>query len=228
MKNLKALLLMVALLIACEQEATVRLKEAPDYFPLNRGIYQIYDVDETTYLSGGEVQALTYELKVHVTDSFPSEDDSHTYVLHRSKRSASGAPWNTLDTWSVRRKDSEYVVTEGNTPYVKITVPYYLDRRWNGNAYNTQGEDEYTYTMVDGSQVVNGMSFERALEVQQEANSDRIVFRDERKEIYAAGVGLVYKEVTQHHFCTDDPCLGQEKIEHGTEIRLRIKEYGKM
>ena len=228
MKNLKALLLMVVLLIACEQEATVKVEEAPDYFPLNRGIYQIYDVDETTYLSGGEVQELTYELIAQVTDSFPSEDDSHTYVVHRSKRSTSGEPWEPIDTWSVRCKGGEYVVTEGNTAYVKISVPYYLDRRWNGNAYNTLGEDEYTYTMVDGSQIVNGMSFEKALEVQQEANNDRIVFRDERKEIYAAGVGLVYKEVTQHHFCTDDPCLGQEKVEHGTEIRLRIKEYGKM
>lgn len=227
MKNFKALLLLLAVVIGCDHDETMDVKEPGDYFPHQLGIYQIYQVHEKNYSSGGAVQENIYELMAEVTDSFPSVNGLYTYVVHRSKRSTPDEPWVSLDTWSVRPSGSEFVVTEGNTPYIKLALPYSADRRWNGNAYNTLGEDEYAYSAVDAPQVVNGMAFERTVEVLQEANDDRIVFRDERKEVYAAGVGLVYKKVIQHNYCTDDACLGQQKIENGVEISLVINEYGK-
>lgn len=228
MKNLTGLLLIVLLLIGCEHERELTVKDIPEYLPLKIGNYQVYDVREKKYSSGGTVEELTYELIAQVTDSFPADDNLYTYVVHRSKRLTPADSWQPVDTWSVRRDGGEFVVTEGNTPYVKINLPYYLEKRWNGNAYNTLGEDEYQYSMIHVPRELNGMTFDKTLEVQQEQNDDRIVFRDERKEVYAAGVGLIYKEVIQHHYCTDDPCLGQEKIEHGTEITMLIKDYGKM
>ena len=218
---------MFLLLAACEDEGTLHRRVLPDYFPLMTGVYQIYDVQEKNYQLSAPVRELRYELKAEVTDSFPSGDDLYTYIIHRSTRTGE-EPWRSLDTWSVRKEGNEFVVSEGTTAYVKLKLPYSPDNRWDGNAYNTFGEDEYAYRGISLQQDVNGISFENTLEVQQELNDDPIVFRDERREVYAVGVGLIYKEVIQLHYCTDDPCLGQQKIEGGTEIKMAIREYGKM
>ena len=74
---------------------------------------------------------------------------------------------------------------------------------------------------------LNGMTFDNTITVEQEDNEDAIVFRDERKEVYALHLGLVYKELIQLNYCTDDVCLGQQRIDQGIEIRMVIKDYGK-
>lgn len=218
---------MVGVMAACEGEADLRRRDVPEYLPLMTGTYQIYDVQEKHYYTSAIVEELHYQVKAEVTDSFPSGNNTYTYVIHRSTRTAD-EPWQSLDTWSMRRTGDDFIVSEQNTPYVKIKLPYYPANRWDGNSYNTLGADEYHYGAIGLPQSLNGISFENTLEVQQELNEDAIVFRDERKEIYAAGVGLIYKEVTQLHYCTDDACLGQQKIDEGIQMKMTISEYGKI
>jgi hypothetical protein len=74
---------------------------------------------------------------------------------------------------------------------------------------------------------VNGMTFEKILTVEQERNEDLMVCKDERHGVYALGVGLVYKEITELNYCTDENCRGQQKIDNGREMKLVIKKYGK-
>ena len=93
---------------------------------------------------------------------------------------------------------------------------------------NTSGEGEYVLQEVDVPRQFNGISFEKTLMIDQERNGDLIVFTDQREEIYAADAGLVYKKVIQLHYCTDDACLGQQKVDEGMEMTMVIKEYGKM
>jgi hypothetical protein len=71
------------------------------------------------------------------------------------------------------------------------------------------------------------MRFDNTFTVEQEQNEDFFVFNDERREVYARDIGLVYKKVVQLGYCTDDHCLGQQKIDHGFEMKLVIKQYGK-
>ena len=228
MKGLTGFLLISMLLAACQGSEISLTAETSDYFPLEKGVYQVYEVHEKRYRSGGAVEESTYELKTEVSDSFPSGSGIFTYVLHRSTRSSPDNLWQPLDTWSVRRDQREVIVTEGNTPYVKIKLPYLTANRWDGNAYNTLGADEYMFNEVDVPRDFEGISFNRTVLVQQEHNDDPIVFRDEREEIYAADAGLVYKKLIQLRYCTDDACLGQQKIQEGTEMTMVIREYGKM
>ena len=167
-------------------------------------------------------------MKTEMTDSFPSGDGTYTYVIHRSIRSSPEDSWQPLDIWSARRDRHDLIVTEGNTPYIKIKAPYLNQMAWNGNAYNNLGEDEYVLQEVDVPRQFNGISFEKTLMIDQERNGDLIVFTDQREEIYAADAGLVYKKVIQLHYCTDDACLGQQKVDEGMEMTMVIKEYGKM
>jgi hypothetical protein len=213
------------LLAGCGTEEGLLYDTDAAYFPLKKGYYQIYTVQDIRY-SGIQVQELNYELMTVVTDSFRSADGQDTYVIHRSHRSAEGDPWEILDTWSARKARSEVIVSEGNTPFIKLKFPVAENTRWNGNAFNTLGEDEYEIAEAGELKEFNGMIFDQTITVEQEHNEDFVVYRDERREVYAPGVGLVYKESLQFNYCTEDHCLGQQKINEGIEMRMAIKEYG--
>jgi len=217
---------MCGMLAACEGDPVSDVRPAPEYFPLVCGAYQIYDVKVINHSASPAPEELHYELLTQVTDSFPSGDNQYTYIIHRSTRHE-GAAWESLDTWSARKEGSAVIVNESNIPYMKLKLPYSFGNRWDGNVLNTLGEDVYAYRKIGGSGVVNGISFENTVEVEQEDNQDPIVFRDARTEVYAAGAGLVYKEVIQLFYCTDESCLGQQKVDHGIEMKMVILEYGK-
>jgi len=212
---------------SCEGDDEPSKDSRADYLPLQTGAFQIYSVEETLHSIGSDPLTLHYEIRTQVVDSFPSGNSQYTYVVHRSRRDSGSDQWQPLDTWSARQEDNQWVVTESNVPYVKIKYPLTLQNAWNGNVFNSRGFDEYAYTDIGKKMEFNGIPFESTLTVEQEMNDDVIVFRDERKEIYALRVGLVYKEIVQLNYCTADACLGQQKVDHGVEMKMTISAYGK-
>lgn len=219
--------MLIQFLTACEGEQEVAAIADSEYFALQTGKYQIYDVNEVRYTVSADPITVKYQLKAEVVDSFASGPNIYTYVIHRSTRESEADSWTSLDTWSARREDGALIVSEGNTPYVKLRTPLAHGNTWNGNLFNTIGEDEYGYSNIGQSIEINGISFGETLTVEQENNEDSIVFRDERNEVYARNVGLVYKEFIQLHYCTADACLGQQKVDEGIERTMVINEYGK-
>lgn len=220
-------MLVLALLAACEADKPQPVDAGSNYFPLKAGVYQIYDVQEVNYAPNVEAQVTTYQLKMQVADSFATASGGITYVIYRSTRDEESGEWHELDTWSARKDDEGVVVMEGNTPFVKLAFPVRAGIRWNGNAMNNLGDDEYELKDVGVPLQVGGTTFEETATVEQERNDDPVVFRDERSEVYASGVGLIMRKVTQLHYCTDDACLGQQVVDYGVELTMQIKEYGR-
>jgi hypothetical protein len=217
----------LAFFAGCEGEESTIPDAGTAYFPLEKGLYQIYTVNEIRYSSSPDPEVLNYEVLTEVADSFPSAQGQYVYVIQRKRRTAETDPWESMDTWSARKDKSEVIVSEGNTPFVKVKFPLRNDTRWDGNAFNSLGQDEYELKDIHQPMELSGITFENTMTVEQEHNNDIIVFRDERTEVYALDVGLVYKEIIQLNYCTDDNCLGQQKVEHGSEMRMVIKQYGK-
>lgn len=213
-------------MIGCEAEDGLPVNAADAYFPLQIGVFQVYQVNEITYSASEAPLESNYELMAEVTDSFPSQNGL-TYVIHRSTRQRQTDAWQSLDTWSVKKDQREIIVAEGNTAYVKMKFPLHEDNTWDGNMFNSLGRDDYAWKDIAEPAVFNGMTFEKTLTVEQEDNDDPIVFRDERKEVYAMDIGLVYKRIVQLSYCTADACLGQQKIDHGQEVTMVIRDYGK-
>ena len=228
LKHFVSFLLFLALFAACEGDDAGPFDSGAAYFPLQKGIFQVYSVHEVKYHDAGEPEIYDYDLMTEVVDSFPSIDgQGYTFVVHRSRRFAGVDPWEIVDTWSVRRDGNRMIVAEGNLSIVKMLLPVREGVKWDGNIYNSLGEDIFQYGDVGMSMEVNGMTFEKTMTVEQELNEDVIVYYDARREVYAADAGMVYKEVIQLNYCSDDHCLGQQKIEHGTDLKMEIKEYGK-
>jgi hypothetical protein len=222
----KYLLFFLVLAVACDSNEVKPVDIGVHYFPLQTGDYQIYAVNETHYSEVKNPETLVYQLKVEAVDSFPNTDGTYTYVFNRSKRASETATWQAVDTWSVQGSDRELVVSEGNTPFVKLVFPVKKGIVWNGNKFNTRAKDDYTITALDESFAASGITFDKTLTVVQEDNEDFIVSLDKREEVYARNVGLIYKETTQLNYCTRDNCTGQQIIESGVVYKQEIIQYG--
>lgn len=238
MKHLKiiALASFWLLAVACDKSDDVKFDVSDhDYFPLYTGFYQIYAVEETRYtLSVPET--FSYEIKLMQVDSFKNGEGDFTYVIHRSKRNSSNDPWQALDTWSARQSQREAILSEGNIPYLVLKFPILKGVRWDGNVYNNEINpfsgstvDEYEVTELQGTCVVDGITFDDCITVVQEDDQDMIVHQDKRTEIYSRGSGLIFKEKIQVKYCNDQDrnCIGDLLIDEGVIYKQSLMEYGK-
>ncbi len=212
--------------MSCSTDDATPTATVKDYFPLKMGASHIYSVEETvTQQISGESKS-TYELRTVVSDSIPETDGTFTYVIQRYKRNDAQSPWSNLPTWSARVTKFQAIVNEENIGYLKVEAPIAEGKEWNGNLPNILDEDMYALIEVAKPYSISSTkSFPNTITISQNDNNDIIVFQDKRSEIYAEGVGLVYREILQLEYCTDPNCLGQQKVKKGLAYQQVLKEY---
>jgi len=238
-KGLLVFMIFSTLVSSCSEDEPVVPDMGFEYYPLKVGRYYIYQVNETSISQSIETKT-AYELKVTISDSTVNERGLTTYVLVREKRANPSAVWQSLDTWSVKLIDNRIVQNEANVIFVKLIFPPSVNLGWdgnqfnnlpdNGNLFNESGSEQYYIANLNEAISLSaGFETDNSLTVVQNDFSDEIVGIDERKEIYASGVGLIYKEVRQLEYCTSSAsCLGQQKIDKGVILIQSLKEYGKI
>lgn len=214
-------------------------KVLPDeaYFPLTVGLVWIYDVEESAIsraaCADDGITAANYELKVEITEQYNTVGNEMSFLFQRSKRSKPTDPWAPFQSWSARLSGTKLIVNQNNINYVKMNFPLTTSGSWNGNEYNTESQ-------IDGSKVdlyslialhtlysiSTELKFDRTITVLQ-SSLDDILFRDSRKEIYAYGVGLIYKESTELSYFKNnaDPCFGQKRTKQGSIYKQTIKQF---
>lgn len=229
MKKLYKYLPVVLLAIAgCgDDEGANQLSDA-EFFPLRKGFYQVYTVDERNYEVQVETENLTYQLKTEVVDSFANQEDGYTYTIHRSKRNTANDSWEFQQVWSVRMNTANVVVYEENVPYVKIAFPAIKNRQWDGNALNSLTADEYILTNTGESyELASGATVGEYIQIVQEDSGD-LFNVNQRQEFYVRNIGLVQLEITDIEYCSDaDECdITQQVIDNGTIYVQTLIEYG--
>jgi hypothetical protein len=204
-----------------------------DYFPLTNGRFVVYEVDSTAY---GEIPRDTtvtrYLLKEKLADAFTDNEGREAIRLERYiKPYTPGKPydsiaWRMRDVWMVNADRKSVLQLEGNVRYTKLVFPVEEQGRWNGNAYNNKGEQEYVYEYADRTETVNGVAIERVVKVKQEEFRTLISY-EYQAEKYGAGIGLVQREITAIYSNSIVPGQPVEKrIEKGFVYRQTLLTYG--
>jgi hypothetical protein len=223
---------MIFLLGACSENEPFKSPNSEEYFPLQIGQYWIYNVTQTVYKEVEPKEANSvFELKSEVVDAFENLEGGVTYVIHDSKRANSEGSWEYYQTWSAKSDEFKVVITESNVPYIQLTFPLYKNKSWDGNKLNTKEYDEYVVQSIGQNYRTSSvLQFNDCVVINEENYSDDVEDKDERLEIYARNVGLVYKKKIFLLYCNDGNfdfgCSGKLIISSGEEWIQELKSYG--
>jgi hypothetical protein len=207
-----------------------------DYLPLKVGYYQTYSVEVTRYRQNVPTSE-RYELKVKMVDSIKNSEGGFTYLLRLQKRLTSGSAWTDIGTNSIRIANNKAIESERNISTLKLMFPLQEGLSWDGNAYNTLGGEQTCegdrecdiYTVVTTQEkfvLTPSLTFSNSVIVSQSEDDANYVLKDLRKEIYAKGVGLVYKDSTYYQYCKTDDCYFNQFINKGVKYKQVLTAYG--
>jgi len=225
MNSCRLFLLLCLILTACSSEDPINTDIGLNYFPFRTVSQWFYQVEETTINQSVE-EKTTYELRITVVDSVKNDLGVYSYIFNRATRATPANPWQSTGTWSAFVNKSQLIQNESNLNFVKMIFPLFSGSRWNGNEYNNlpengnlfngQGSEMYELTEFDKPMSLpTGLEFQLTSTIVQNDFVDPIVGTDQRKEVYARDVGLIFKEIIQLEYCSTPACLGQQKVDKG-------------
>lgn len=243
------LLPILALLVfaSCKDKQTFEepnIEYGYDYFPLELGSELTYLVDSTIY----DPQEATVEIinnttfiKEIVVDTFRDEIGRLSYRIERFQRATVDDDWELTDVWSALRTDGQAERFEDNLRFIKMVFPVDDGDIWNGVAhldvteeYQVAGDrvaifkswDNNTEVLdVDQTEELKFLNFDRVTTILL-ADEENLIEKRYGIEKYAAGIGLVHRELeiynTQN---TEEGLTWEEKTERGFRVVIDLIDY---
>ena len=193
-----------------------------NYFPNNIGHWVVYQVDSLVWdgNNSGFLTTYHFQIKEIIESNFNDNSGRPTQRIERYTRACDTCDWVIKNVWYSNLTKSSAEKVEENNRYIKLIFPVKLNSTWNGNAYNSLGEWDYSYTSVNVNAKVNTNSFDSTATVLQYADSNMIV-KDFSTESYAKNVGLIYKCFYHQEI---DPTNG--KITNGVKYYYSLLTWG--
>ncbi len=202
-------------------------RKGTEFFPLEVGYFVEYDVNEEEINLGRPAIARQYQLKELIAEQYTDPTGKTVYRMARFRRNLEGQRWQPDSTITLRLQVDHAIRNENGRDFVKMLFPPVERLSWNGNLYNTLGEDSYELKNVNQPLTIGGTTFAHTVTVVQQ-NDSTLVNQDKRVEVYAAEVGLVYRERVNVQFCSTTPaCIGKAQIDFGTRQFVRFRKAGK-
>ena len=229
--NIFFLFFLMAMVLSCKDkfENDSGLNEAAKnyhYFPLDSGSYIIYDVDSIVHDYADDNTAnpdsiriyYHFQLKEKIDSSFTDGQGKKAWYVSRYKRMNDTSSWQFQNVWVAQTDEYSAQRVEDNMRYIKLALPVLKGKTWNGNAYNTIPEENYSYTEVHVPLSIAGFSFDSSVTVLQKEDINLIhqIFKQEK---YVSGLGMVYKEVDSLNL------NGYHDTTNGFEYRMTLKDY---
>jgi hypothetical protein len=243
MKNLviKLTTLCAALFIlaSCQKKNEAAIESAPisDYFPLEVGKFITYRLDSTVY-SGSSFATRSYQVKYMVDAKITDNLNRPAFRIVRYIRDTAGRlPWRSDATFMAIDHDDAGEFIENNLRFVKLRLPFRNEFAWKGNTFidtysslstvRYLDDWNYTYEEVEAPYSINGKQFANTVTVNQNDETLSSAFYEDKnigKEVYAKGVGLVYKFFLHYQFQT--PANGSSFYNDGSYgIKLSLLEH---
>ncbi len=226
----KLLLLLPVLLAACDTReiAVDPARAGYDYFPLRAGQTTVYAVESIQYRPARPADTSRYEIREVVQAPVTDLSGEEAFVIHRYYRPLGDTTWKADpdSVWTAKRDAHLATRTENNVPFIKLSFPLGKDLGWNGNAFNDRGEDSYKVTAWNQPYDSGTATYESTVTVEQSNEADECVKKNVQYEVYARGVGLVRKEITEVYYLQPDgTCDLTQTISYGRRLSQRLIEF---
>lgn len=233
---------MILLLGSCSDEIDKNLDSSffgYEYYPLEEGNFWIYRVDSLIIDDLGATQIKTHSyIKEEISDPYLNVEGDTMYKLVRSISDDPDGPFRISDVWTTQMTVTAAFRTEENLRFNKMSFPLELDKSWTGNLFDNLVEvsiagemiwvykdwGEYQLIAKGIEHTVNDTSYEDVAVILQ-ADHDFAIERRYSIEYYAAGVGLIEREMII--FDTQCACPGQsweEKADAGFTLKQILLE----
>ncbi|CAN5648109.1 hypothetical protein BH11BAC1_BH11BAC1_18530 [soil metagenome] len=218
-----ATVLSFAILSSCGKESLEVPAPSLNYFPTEKGKYVIYDVDSIVHSTDDNenddsVYFYHYQVKEIIDTPFTDGEGKERQVVVRYYRTDSTQEWSFNIVWSQSLTNTSAYRWEDNIPYHKLGFPISGEIEWNGNDKNTLEEEMYHYKNIHASKTYNNIAFDSTLTVIQR-DDNNFVEKIYGAEVYASGIGMIYKE-------RDDLRKTSGIIVSGTEFKMVVNSYG--
>lgn len=218
-------LILAGIFISCKKDNAPEPKFHFDYYPLQTGRFVIYNAMEISHDDQALIQHDTtlFFLKTVIGEEIVDLEGDVAFKFFRFWKTEEDAEWVIKDVWTTKLKQLRIELVEENQRLVKLVFAPSADKTWDINAYNTDPRLEANYHAgsLHAARSIGSIQFDSTLRVNQQ---DFFSLVDHRKkfEIYAKGVGLVYK------FYKDNDILNFDtlNIRKGTEIHYRVIDFG--
>ena len=172
-----------------------------EYFPLSTGKWIEYQVDSIVHLDVDDVYEIdtairyhSYQVREVVDTPFIDAENQEAFVVLRYRRESDSLPWTFSGLWTAKITSSSAQRVEDNIRFVRMKFPIKSSDTWNGNAYNFFPVEEYTYEVLYEPGQWGSLYFDSTVTVLQNEFISNIN-RTYKREIYAAGTGLVFKQL---------------------------------
>ena len=178
--------------LACNKEVIepANTLSVEDYFPLDSGMYWIYDVQKIEIDAPiGKFDTINFELKMLIKDF---DKDIEMYEFWRYSRADSTMPWINYDIVTVSVDQLTIQWVENNLRYVKLTNPIAENKIWDGNIYNILSPWNYFYSNFESSFENEYLVVTDVIKVDQR-NVSNFLQSEKAWELYGKNVGLVFK-----------------------------------
>lgn len=215
--RLLVLLLLTASCFSCQRQTEgVPVDLGFDYQPMEVGLYWIYEVDQTIYFGENDSEQSDFYYKDEIKRFYVNEAGEQVYSVERAK-SSDQANWEEEIQFTLLLRNFSLIRTMDNQPVVSLVFPPLTGTSWDGNSYRSLAEDEFSI-LNESADVVT---------VVQEESDDQVTHRDVRYEIFTRGVGMIEKYSEVLTYCSRNDCLGDQLMNAGTKIHMKMIAHGK-
>ncbi len=230
------------ILFSCKKEtAHLNLPSVNDYYPLQSGRVFIYRLDSTvTPAFGTSLDVHSLLAKDSIADGFSDNLGRPSFRVYRFITDTLAAqPWQYISTYYITpTSQSVEVIDDNNLRFLKLAEPVRNDFSWSGNTYiDTRSAGSpyqyldgwnYTYQNVNQPYTVIMGTLDSTITVfQRDETSPDAPFdpnnyqqRNYSVEVYAKGVGLIYKEFLHWTWQPTPPPAKYQDDSYGIKLNL--------
>jgi len=235
MKRYAIIMLFPILFAGCTKNSQFDEGYHHHYFPMQEGHWVTYSVDSTAYNKLLDtVITASYLVRETVEEPF---SDLTGAPWHRMRievmRDTSTGVWSPGPSAAIRTTRTTAEKIENNFHFIKLSFPFRKLSTWKGNSYiNFQDEHncdylgkwDYRYTDLFVPKTVNKHLFDSVVVIRQVADSG-LICKNYFIEMYAPGIGLIYKHQERLSTQNTAPLPFHEKAEWGHIVTYRIIDW---